>query len=511
MKNLFKLIMVPAVVFSLFLSGQAYVVQAAPEGKVTFLSAENLLGRWNAYQHTNLAHYKLEEQVMEKVADVSVENPNKLVPRLAVSWKVLDPLTWEVKLRKGVKFHDGTPFDAEDIKASIEYGTDAKKTLVGRFFPERVNVEIKDPYTVWLKTPKPNAALISTLLMLRIYSSEDIANPKKIDEIMNGTGPYKWVSYSEAEGVRLTAYLDYWGGVPKIKDVYFRYVGDETTRLSALLSGEAQIIDRVGPEQLMIVKKTKGAHVETIKTVENHWIHFHCAVPPFKDNVPLRQAICYAIDTQTIIDKILKGTAIPTHAHMSPSGLYYKEAPNAIRYNPKKAKQLLKEAGYPNGQGLPELEFITSIGFYPKTKEYGEFIIQNLKAIGVKARLRVMEVAAWNACIYIKDCGDFTDTGWFIPLTDPNAIFNMKFHSVGILNHISDTNLDKVIEKQSTIMNPTERQKYMQDTVIPALMHSVPSFPIYSALTITGISDKLKGFRTSAAGFFRIFDCTLEK
>jgi len=122
-----------------------------------------------------------------------------------------------------------------------------------------------------------------------------------------------------------------------------------------------------------------------------------------------------------------------------------------------------------------------------------------------------MEVAAWNACIYIKDCGDFTDTGWFIPLTDPNAIFNMKFHSVGILNHISDTNLDKVIEKQSTIMNPTERQKYMQDTVIPALMHSVPSFPIYSALTITGISDKLKGFRTSAAGFFRIFDCTLEK
>jgi peptide/nickel transport system substrate-binding protein len=196
---------------------------------------------------------------------------------------------------------------------------------------------------------------------------------------------------------------------------------------------------------------------------------------------------------------------------MAPAAAFYKEAPNAIRYNPEKAKQLLKEAGYPNGEGLPELEFITSIGFYPKTKEYGEFIIQNLKDVGVKAQLRVMEVAAWNACIYKKDCGHFTDTGWFIPLADPNAIFNMKFHTVGILNHISDPELDEVIEKQATIMNPTERRKYMQEIVIPALMDKIPSFPIYSALTITGVSDKLKGFRTSAAGFFRIVESTLEK
>jgi peptide/nickel transport system substrate-binding protein len=259
-RSLFERVVVAAVVISFVLLGQTFAVQASPEGKVTFLSAENLLGRWNPYQHTNLAHYKLEEQVLEKLADVSVEDPNELVPRLAVSWSIIDPLTWEVKLRKGVKFHDGTPFDGEDIKASIEYGSDADKTLVGRFFAEKVKVEVKDPYTVLLKTSKPNAALISTLLMLRICSSEDIANPEKLDERMNGTGPYKWVSYSEAEGVRVTADIGYWDGAPKVKDFYFRYVGDETTRLSALLSGEAQIIDRVGPEQLAIIEKSKGSY-----------------------------------------------------------------------------------------------------------------------------------------------------------------------------------------------------------------------------------------------------------
>lgn len=483
-------------------------ISEGPKGSLTYLSAENLLGRWNPYMHTNLAHWKLEEQVLETLVDVGPDG--SVFNRLAESWENIDPLNWEIKIKEGVYFHDGSVFNAEDVKASIEYGTDPDRITNLYFGENTVSVEIIDDYTVRLISKMPNAALMTALPALPMCSSDDIANPDLLDERMNGTGAYKWVSYSEAEGAYVTANEDYWGGVPAIKDFYFKYVGDETTRLNALLAGEVGMIDRVGPEQVEVIESSPGVATEKVVTVENHWIHFRCGIEPFKDNPTLRRAIAYAIDTETIIHDILKDSAVETHAHMAPGAAFYMDAPNSIYYDPEKAKELLAEAGYPEGEGLPELEFVTSVGFYPKTKEYGEFIVSNLEDVGLNVKISVMEVAAWNQCVYIVDCGHFTDTGWFIPPADPNSIFNALFHTTGSLNQIADPEIDEMVEEQSTIFDPTEREKYWQEVIIPKMMEKVPSFPIYSAYMITGYSENLEGLETMPSGMFWIKDCTFE-
>ncbi|NMC14796.1 MAG: ABC transporter substrate-binding protein [Chloroflexi bacterium] len=480
---------------------------AEPTGSITFLSAENLVGQWDPYNNTSLAHDRLQQFVYDNL--VYRDEDLKLVPGLAESWDLVDDTTLEFKLRKGVKFHDGQDFTAKDVKASIEHASNPD-TVASFYYARPLEVEVVDDYTARIHTGDPYAALVSAALCAGqgapIACAEDL---EKGDEWMqkkfNGTGAFKWNRYGgEAEGVVLDPNMDYWGGPyntkPKIKQFTFRYVGDAAARMAALQTGEAQMIDRVEPDEVSLIESDPNLKVWRSINMEAKWLSMRLNMAPM-DNKLLRQAIFYAIDRETIVNDILFGSGKVTDSYLTSSQDFYAPDPNFPSYNPDKAKQLLSDAGYPNGEGLEELTVMFSVGFYPKNKEIGEFFIQNLTDIGIKAKLTLMEVAAYNQNLFIHDSFHIVDHGWFLAAPDPDGIFNSLFLQ-GLTTGADVKEVNDAILKQGATMDPEARGKVIRDELVPALIDNVIEIPYLQSEMITGYSGKLQGLNIGPTSYW---------
>jgi ABC-type transport system substrate-binding protein len=237
----------------------------------------------------------------------------------------------------------------------------------------------------------------------------------------------------------LEAFDGFYLGKPKLPGINFSFVGDATTRTLALLNGEADLIERLEAEQVASIEAQEGFAINKAVSVENKYLWFRCSKPPF-DNVLLRQAAAHAIDRSVILD-VLGVSGHPSNAWISPVKFGYVDTPNYSEYNPEECQRLLAEAGFPNGQGLPELEYITSVGFYPKTKEYGEVITAMLQEQGFPVTLNVMEVAAWNDRLYDRPGGGpghMIDCGWSTgsPRTRSGAAHAFPFLVQADLRHL---------------------------------------------------------------------------
>ena len=328
---------------------------------------------------------------------------------------------------------------------------------------------------------------------------------------MNGTGPFQWVDFrGETGGLLLTANENYWDGTPLIKDVVYRHVQDPSTRLAALQSGEANIIERVEPDQIGVLEASDQVADRKL-VIEQKWFHFKNVGPPFEDNKTLRQALSHAIDRETIVDKILLGSGKVADSHLSPEQFLYAPAQNNISFDLDKASALLAEAGYPNGNGLPELEYVTSVGFYPKTVEYGQFIIETMSEIGVNLRLTKKEAAPWFECLFMPDCGRAIDSGWFPTTVEPDVVLISQFYEGGLINNINLPNINAALEAESFETDLNKRAAVMKDETIPALMDEVPSFPIFVSELVTGLAGNVKEFDQRGSGQFFLHKTYIEE
>ena len=221
---------------------------------------------------------------------------------------------------------------------------------------------------------------------------------------------------------------DYWGGTPGLAGYSYQYVSDPGTRLAALQTGEAHVIERVESEQIPEIEWNPDLADTTALTTENKWLIFKAKMPNM-DNKALRLAISYAIDRNVIVDSILEGHGRVCDAHVAPF-FGYKAQPNNPTYDPERAKEFLAEAGFPNGEGLDPLIYMTSVGFYPKTREYGQYITQSLSEIGINVDFQAMEPAAWLDAL--SDTGaHLFDTGWMPPGIDPDLVLKAFFYDDG--------------------------------------------------------------------------------
>jgi peptide/nickel transport system substrate-binding protein len=495
-------------------AGTAVSAAAEPTGSVTFLSAENLVGQWDPYNNTSLAHDRLQQFVYNNLVDR--DEDLKLVPGLAESWSLVDDKTWEFKLRKGVKFHDGQDFTAKDVKASIEHASNPD-TVASFYYARQLEVEVVDDYTARIHTGEPYAALVSAALCAGqgapIACAEDIEKGSEwMQKKFNGTGAFKWNRYGgEAEGVVLDPNMDYWGGPyntkAKIKQFTFRYVGDASARMAALQTGEAQMIDRVEPDEVSSIESNPDTKVWRSINMEAKWLSMRLNMAPM-DNKLLRQAIFYAIDRETIVKNILFGSGKVTDSYLTSSQDFYAPDPKFPTYNPEKAKQLLSDAGYPNGEGLDELSVMFSVGFYPKNKEIGEFFIQNLTDIGIKAKLTLMEVAAYNQNLFIHDSFHIVDHGWFLAAPDPDGIFNSLFLQ-GLTTGANVTEVNDLIKKQGATMDTEARGKVIRDELVPAMIDNVIEIPYLQSEMITGYTNKLKGLNIGPTSYWFLEKCSI--
>jgi len=315
-------------------------------------------------------------------------------PSLAESWSVSkDGLVYEFVLRKGVKFHDGEPVTAEDVKFSFDrYRGSAKKTLKDRV----VAVETPDPTHVRfrLKAPWPD--------FLTFYTGASGAGwivPKKYVEKVGdegfkkapvGAGPYRFVSFTPGVELVMEANEHYWRKAPSVKRLVFKVIPDESTRLAALKRGEVDIVYSVRGELAEEMQRTPGLSLKPAVIQAPFWLYFADqwdAKSPFHDQ-RVRLAASLAIDRPTINQALTLGFSKLTGS-IIPNNFEYFWQPPAPAFDPSKAKKLLAEAGYPNGFDAGDYYCDASYA------NLAEVVLNNLQAVGIRAQLRPLERAAF--------------------------------------------------------------------------------------------------------------------
>ncbi len=276
---------------------------------------------------------------------VGVEGPDlKPVGLLAERWEIVNPTTWRFHLRRGVKFHNGDAFDAEDVKYSINAYLEPKNRRYS-YAQAIQRVDMRDPYTVDVVTSKPSAALLTNLSRLFIL-------PRGVREKMGaeafgqravGTGPYRLVEWVRDQRLVLEANPTYWRGAPNPKRLVFRAIKDPSTRAAELRTGGVDII--VAPPLPQLEQLDRGETQVVPVKGGRLMIHlFHLKQPPF-DNAKVRQAANLAVNREAIVRTVLRGQGVPMAGPLVAGWLGYDPSVPAYPYDPARAKQLLTEAG----------------------------------------------------------------------------------------------------------------------------------------------------------------------
>jgi len=482
-----------------FLISSAYAQAGKP---IVFLSAENITGNWDPTAHTTLSQKNIEGFVMGFLARAPMrpEDPGRTNMELATDIKLIDTHTLHITLREGVHFHDGTPFTAADVKATFEYG--ARPDRPAQWYPgptDSFTVTTPDDHTVILDTSKggyPAHLFLFLAEYLPIMSAKDVAAGPAgpLSQRLNGTGPFKFVGQRGNDTI-MEAFPGYFRGAPKVSGVTFSFVGDSTTRMLSLLNGQASIIERLEPEQVATLQKNSAIALSHLVAVENKYLWFRCSKPPFND-VRLRLAACHAIDRSQILE-ILGDAGHASSNFISPIKFGYIDLDNYPKYDPDACQKLLAEAGFPKGAGLPELEYITSVGFYPKTKEYGEIITAMLQEQGFPVKLNVMEVAAWNERLYDRPGGGpghLIDCGWSTGSPEPDLVLRTHFHSGSKrITGIVDAEIDAALDRERNAPNLEERKRLLQTDATPLLANKVPALSLFTSVMIHAMHKDLQG------------------
>lgn len=458
------------------------------------LSSGAFAGAWDPMANTILSNKHLEWVVFDRA--VHKDDDNNFIPGLCEKWEYqADGYTLRLTVRQGVKFHDGSDLTAEDIAETVKYCTRPESARVGDWGCQ-FETNVIDDYTVdiWPSTKQPVANLVDMLSADAILSADDIKNGT-LNDTLNGCGPYKFVKY-ENETVYLERNDGYWdpNGVAKMKYCEYKYVSEPATRLNALKTGEAHLIERVDIEQVAQIDADDSIESMKVYVDEQKYMIFKCT-QGVMDNVLLRKAISYAIDRETIVNDIMQGYAVLADSYVSHVNTMYTPAAGMPTYNPEKAAELLAEAGYPGGAGLPSIKYITSTGFYPKTKEYAEFIVSNLNAIGIQVELVVEESAAWEAHLYEEDSCWMIDTGWMNVGGDTNFIIGTHYRSPGRCNFSSYPEVDAALDAESRETDPAARKKCIQDELWPLLVETNTNMPLFDSVQVYGYAKNLEGLK----------------
>jgi peptide/nickel transport system substrate-binding protein len=462
---------------------------AGPEGQLTWGVHISLAPTW--FDPAETPGIITPFMVMYALHDAMVKPMpgNPLTPSLAESWTASpDGLTYEFVLRKGAKFHNGDPVTAEDVKFSFERyrGTSAKQ------MHDRVAaVEAPDPQHVRfrLKAPWPD--------FLTFYGSATGAGwivPKKYVEKVGdegykkapiGAGPYKFVSFTPGVELTLDAYDDYWRKAPAVKRLVFKSIHDEATRLAALKRGEVDIVYSIRGELADELQRTKGLALKPSVIPAPFWLYFPDQWDPKSPwhDQRVRLAASLALDRKTINDALTLGHSKITGSIIPDSFEYYWPAP-APAYDPAKARKLLAEAGHPNGFDAGEYYCDTTYA------NVGEAVINNLQAVGIRAKLRPLERAAFFKGYSEKSYKNIIQgaSGAF-----GNAATRLEAFVVkgGAYVYGSYPDIDALFKEQATELDKKKREAILHK--IQELVHEKSIYaPIWQLAFINGAGPRVK-------------------
>ncbi|WP_442783619.1 glutathione ABC transporter substrate-binding protein GsiB [Collimonas fungivorans] len=316
----------------------------------------------------------------------------KVVNVLAEGYEVSkDGLVYTIRLRKGVKFQDGTDFKADAVKICLERVINPDNKLKRFNLFNRISkVDIVNDYEVKITLKEPFSPFINTLA----HSSAAMISPAALKQYGNkdigfhpvGTGPFKFVEWKQTDYMKVTKFDGYWKkGYPKIDSITWKPVVDNNTRSAVMQTGEAQFAFRIPFEQAELLKSKPNLDLISSPSIVQRYISMNTLQKPF-DNPKVRQAINYAINKEALVKVAFSGYATPQDGVL-PQGVDYALKTGPWPYDPKKAKQLLAEAGYPNGF---ETELWSAYN-HTTAQKIIQFVQQQLAQVGIKAKVMALE------------------------------------------------------------------------------------------------------------------------
>ena len=391
------------------------------------------------------------ETLVERTPDM------QLRPLLAESYRVVDDRTWQFKLRKGITFTNGEPFNAAVVKWNVERMLDpaTKSKNLGRVSTiERVDIVDDLTVNIVTKTPYPilDAQLSRVVHMLPPkYVQEKGAAHISTNPV--GTGPYRVTRWAKDEQLVLEANDAYWRGAPRIKTVVFRPIPEASTRVNALANGEVDIITQVPSHLVGNIESSSGAEVRKVPSLEVMYMSLYNGVDP-TSNKKVRQAINHGVNVEAIIRNVMRGDGERRAGILAKEAFGFDSSVKPYAYDPELAKRLLKEAGY-----SPQTEFIVNIpsGRYPNERAVGEAVVGELQKIGITARLKTHEWGNYVSAMTAHKLFHTHLQGWGPATLDADDLYSTNLHSKSPFSQFNDEKLDRLVEQGRSTMDKQKR------------------------------------------------------
>ncbi|RWO87396.1 ABC transporter substrate-binding protein [Mesorhizobium sp.] len=410
----------------------------------------------------------------------------EVLPALAESWTVSDDgKVYTFKLHSGVKFHDGTDFNADDVKFSLDRArADNSVNTQKGLFAAIDTVEMVDPATVRITLKNPQSSFLYNMGWGdAVIVAPETAGTNK--ETPVGTGPFKFQNWAKGSSITLIKSDAYWGAPVSLDKAEFRIVTDAAAAVPALLSGDVQAFPFFDPDSVaqiqgdprfkVVIGATEG---ETILSMNNK-------KPPF-DRLQVRQAISFALDRKAIIDGASAGLGVPIGSHMSPANKAYVDLTGLYPHNVDRARELLKEAGLENG-----FKATLKLPPPPYARLGGEIIASQLRDVGIDLQIVPVEWAQWLDQVFTKKDYDLT----IVSHTEPNDIdiysredYYFNYDNPTFDKIIADLNLTSDEAKRVTLLG--EAQKILADDAVVGFLYELPKVGVWDA--------KLEGFWANA-------------
>ncbi|WP_262030427.1 ABC transporter substrate-binding protein [Microvirga sp. Mcv34] len=444
----------------------------------------------------------------------------KVVPELAESWKQVDPLTYDFKIRQGVTFHDGSPMTADDIVFTFERltkdgamdgQTSPRKDLVG---PVKSIAKVDDR-TVRFTLSEPWPILPAMLPFQEVVSKAftEKVGTQGLATQTNGTGPFKLVEWRKGDSIIMERFDGYYGGATDIPPVgkacvdraIFRVIPENASRVAALLAGEVDIINELPPFDMKKVEANSNTKVMKVNGTRTFFVALNNAKKPF-DDPRVRHAANMAINKALIIDKVLLGTAVPLNGVMSPDAFGYNPDLPAYAFDAEKAKKLLAEAGYPNGVDA-------SIDTEGAFKEMTEAVASMLTKVGIRTKVNVGEGSTLRAKWSPKGekTGDMYFTSWGNGSLDPADIFvpTLKTGDRGNSAFYSNKEVDALLDAANVELDQAKRADlYKKAQVI--VNKDAPWIFLWLPQDLYGVSKRVSGWEPSADSKINLHDACVK-
>ena len=432
----------------------------------------------------------------------------ELEPKLAESYENPNDLTWVIKLKEGIKFQDGTDFNAEAVKYSFDKLRDPATAAPRASLLEPVDeVNVIDETTVEIKTKYPYGPLLAALS----HSNAAIISPtadQKQDLMQNpvGTGPFKFVSWSQGDEVVLEKNEEYWGGAPALDTIKFKVVPEISTAISMLQTGEVNFLDALPPEQISRIESLENVEISKQEGTPVYYLTFNHSRERNQDP-EFRKAVASAVDRDAFVEK-LNGLGVRSDSILGPKVFgYTEEADNAgTAYDPEAAKKLVEENGY--GDEPIKLLAANRDNFILMA----EIVQAQLTEAGFNVEIETME---WATFLDTARAGeyDLTFLSWSNVTSDGSEMFYPNFHSDNVGNsnraQYSNPEFDKLVEASRTTVDQAEREKYLQEAN-QFMLDDNAAIVMYHGLVTSATDSSIKGLNIDPNGQWSLYNVTRE-